>query len=195
MTQTRIRTALMDSSIKVEAREGLDKFTTRSIASECDLHDAYIYRYFIDKDDLLKKAFLREDRVLTEKIMSNAGVFEMEGLSFRERLRAMWMPAWEHLMENPDVCKFYVRYYYSVHYENDAIEEFKANNLELKRKFASLLPDGTDVEMIFQYNVDTLLHLAMKVTSGEIENTEDMPERVFHLLYSVNMAFVQQQAS
>ena len=105
------------------------------------------------------------------------------------------MPAWEHLMENPDVCKFYVRYYYSVHYENDAIEEFKANNLELKRKFASLLPDGTDVEMIFQYNVDTLLHLAMKVTSGEIENTEDMPERVFHLLYSVNMAFVQQQAS
>ena len=79
----------MDSSIKVEAREGLDKLTTRSIASECDLHDAYIYRYFIDKDDLLKKAFLREDRVLTEKIMSNAGVFEMEGLSFRERLRAM----------------------------------------------------------------------------------------------------------
>ena len=49
MTQNRIRTALMDATVKVVARDGLEKLTTRSIANECELHDTYIYRYFLDK--------------------------------------------------------------------------------------------------------------------------------------------------
>jgi len=191
MTQTRIRTALMDGAIKVVARDGLDKLTTRSIANECDLHDAYIYRYFIDKEDLLKRTFLREDKILNDKILVRFD--ELNGTaekSFKEILKAVLMPIWEHLMENEDICKFYVRYYYSVHFERDALEDFKEDNKRLRRVFKGILPEGSDAEMIFQYNMDTMLHLAMKVTTGEIEKTPDIDERVFKLLHSVTTVFL-----
>lgn len=59
MTYSKVRNQLMDGVIKVVARDGFDKLTTRSIASECGLHDTYIYRYFLDKEDLMRRAFIR----------------------------------------------------------------------------------------------------------------------------------------
>ena len=161
MTQNRIRNALMDGAIKVVARDGLEKITTRSIASECDLHDAYIYRYFIDKEDLLMMTFIREDKAMTAHIKENLENSDLKGKSIEEVLRAVVMPIWEFLMENEDVCKFYVRYYYSIHFEKDAIEEFREDNRTLRAAFEELFPKGSDLELMFHYHMDTLLSLAM----------------------------------
>lgn len=191
MTQNRIRNALMDGAIKVVARDGLEKITTRSIASECDLHDAYIYRYFIDKDDLLMRTFIREDKAMTARIKENLEKSDLKGKSIEEVLRAIVMPMWEFLMENEDVCKFYVRYYYSIHFEKDAIEEFREDNRTLRGTFEGLFPQGADLELMFHYHMDTLLNIAMKVTTDEIEKTPDIGERVFKLLYSVTKVFLK----
>lgn len=191
MTQNRIRNALMDGAIKVVARDGLEKITTRSIASECDLHDAYIYRYFIDKEDLLMKTFIREDKAMTARIKENLENSDLKGKSIEEVLRAVVMPIWEFLMENEDVCKFYVRYYYSIHFEKDAIEEFREDNRTLHAAFEELFPKGADLELMFHYHMDTLLNIAMKVTTDEIEKTPDIGERVFKLLYSVTKVFLK----
>lgn len=191
MTQNRIRNALMDGAIKVVARDGLEKITTRSIASECDLHDAYIYRYFIDKDDLLMKTFIREDKAMTARIKENLEKSDLKGKSIEEVLRAIVMPIWEFLMENEDVCKFYVRYYYSIHFEKDAIEEFREDNRTLRGIFEDLFPQGADLELMFHYHMDTLLNIAMKVATDEIEKTPDIGERVFKLLYSVTKVFLK----
>lgn len=191
MTQNRIRNALMDGAIKVVARDGLEKITTRSIASECDLHDAYIYRYFIDKDDLLMRTFIREDKAMTARIKENLEKSDLKGKSIEEVLRAIVMPIWEFLMENEDVCKFYVRYYYLIHFEKDAIEEFREDNRTLRGTFEDLFPQGADLELMFHYHMDTLLNIAMKVTTDEIEKTPDIGERVFKLLYSVTKVFLK----
>ena len=191
MTQNRIRNALMDGAIKVVARDGLEKITTRSIASECDLHDAYIYRYFIDKEDLLMKTFIREDKAMTARIKENLENSDLKGKSIEEVLRAIVMPMWDFLMENEDVCKFYVRYYYSIHFEKDAIEEFREDNRTLHAAFEELFPKGADLELMFHYHMDTLLNIAMKVTTDEIEKTPDIGERVFKLLYSVTKVFLK----
>lgn len=191
MTQNRIRNALMDGAIKVVARDGLEKITTRSIASECDLHDAYIYRYFIDKDDLLMRTFIREDKAMTARIKENLEKSDLKGKSIEEVLRTIVMPIWEFLMENEDVCKFYVRYYYSIHFEKDAIEEFREDNRTLRGTFEDLFPQGADLELMFHYHMDTLLNIAMKVTTDEIEKTPDIGERVFKLLYSVTKVFLK----
>ena len=191
MTQNRIRTALMDATVKCVARDGLDKLTTRSIASECELHDTYIYRYFIDKDDLLKRTFIREDQKMIELMLESATKVDTENLSFRENLRLLWMPAWDYLMEHPDECKFYVRYYYSVHFEKDALEEFKDNNEALKAKFRKIFFDNKEIEFLFHYNIDTMLHLTMRIATGEIENDENVREEVFELMYSVNKVYME----
>lgn len=191
MTQNRIRTALMDATVKCVARDGLDKLTTRSIASECELHDTYIYRYFIDKDDLLKRTFIREDQKMIELMLESASKVDTENLSFRENLRLLWMPAWDYLMEHPNECKFYVRYYYSVHFEKDALEEFKDNNEALKAKFRKIFFDNKEIEFLFHYNIDTMLHLTMRIATGEIENDENIRDEVFELMYSVNKVYME----
>lgn len=187
MTQNRIRTALMDAAIAVVARDGLDKLTTRSIASECDLHDTYIYRYFLDKEDLLKRAFLREDKKMVD-LMLREDFLEVES-SLRDKLYKMWMPAWEYLLEHPDNCKFYVRYYYSVHFQKDAITDFEENNRVLKRRFKEIFSKEQDIELLFHYNIDTMLLLAMRVATGELENREELKNEVFELMYSINKVY------
>jgi AcrR family transcriptional regulator len=104
----------MDATVQVVAREGLEKLTTRSIASECDLHDTYIYRYFLSKEDLLKRTFLREDKLLNDIILERMKNTDLSEMHFREKLELIWFDTWKLFVENPDRCKFYVRYYYSL---------------------------------------------------------------------------------
>lgn len=101
------------------------------------------------------------------------------------------MPMWDFLMENEDVCKFYVRYYYSIHFEKDAIEEFREDNRTLRGAFEELCPKGSDLELMFHYHMNTLLNIAMIVTIDEIEKTSNIEERVFKLLYSVTKVFLK----
>ena len=190
MTHNKIRTALMDSTVKIVARDGLDKLTTRSIASECGLHDTYIYRYFLDKEDLLMRTFLREDKALTNHMLEQIRGADLEGTHFREKLELIWIPTWRLLIENPEMCKFYVRYYYSTYFE-DATEEFRHENREIMDVFKKFFDADFDVEMLYHYNIDTMLHMAMRVAIGEMENNEELEKEVFELIYSINLVFTK----
>ena len=188
MTHNKIRTALMDATVKIVARDGLEKLTTRSIANECGLHDTYIYRYFLDKEDLLQRTFLRQDHILNELILENMKDVDVTGLHFKEKLKLVWMPAWKLLINNKDECKFYVRYYYSPYFEN-AAEEFKEDNRALMDVFKSFFDTNIDVDMLYHYNIDTLLHMAMRVATGEMDYRETLDEEIFELIYSINTIF------
>lgn len=56
-----IRQAFIQSAIRVVARVGLDKTTTKAIAADAGLNEAYIYRCFEGKEDLLRAAFHMAD--------------------------------------------------------------------------------------------------------------------------------------
>lgn len=49
--------AFIESAIRVVAREGLDKATTKAIAADAGLNEAYIYRCFESKEAMLRDAF------------------------------------------------------------------------------------------------------------------------------------------
>lgn len=53
--------AFIDGTVRVVARDGLDKTTTKAIATEAGLSEAYIYRCFESKEALLRAAFHMED--------------------------------------------------------------------------------------------------------------------------------------
>ena len=191
MTQNRIRNALMDGAVRLAAKEGIEKLTTRNIAAECDLHDAYIYRYFIDKDDLISQAFLREDRELNRRIAEGIANADMSSLTLEKSLRIVLMPIWEYLVANEDVCKFYVRYYYSIYFKKFTLKEFKTGNSRFKEAFDKMFPSNMDTEIVLLYAMDTILSMAMKVVCGEINKTSDIEERVFKLIYSIVKTFIE----
>ena len=55
------RELLIDAVVRVAAREGLDRTTTKLIAAEVPCNEVYIYRNFGSKDALLQAAFSRTD--------------------------------------------------------------------------------------------------------------------------------------
>lgn len=50
---------LLQGAVRAVARNGLENTTTRSIGAEAGIDDAYIYRYFKDKEELICRAFSR----------------------------------------------------------------------------------------------------------------------------------------
>lgn len=54
-----MRQVFIDSAVRVVARDGLEKATTKAIAAEAGLNEAYIYKCFAGKDELLSEAFYR----------------------------------------------------------------------------------------------------------------------------------------
>lgn len=53
--------AFIEGTVRVVARDGLDKTTTKAIATDAGLSEAYIYRCFESKEALLCAAFHMED--------------------------------------------------------------------------------------------------------------------------------------
>lgn len=56
-----MRQVFIDSAVRVVARDGMEKTTTKAIASEAKLNEAYIYKCFSGKDELLSAALHMED--------------------------------------------------------------------------------------------------------------------------------------
>ena len=71
MKREEISRSLIDGTIRVIAREGLDKASTKQIGRATSMNEAYIYRYFADKDDLFSKAF----DVLDEELLAKKGLY------------------------------------------------------------------------------------------------------------------------
>ena len=56
MEQREIQQTFIRSAIRVIARKGLVKATTKAIAADAGLNEAYIYKCFKGKDELLAEA-------------------------------------------------------------------------------------------------------------------------------------------
>ena len=56
-----MRQSFIDSAIRIVARDGMEKTTTKAIAAEAKLNEAYIYKCFSGKDELLSAALHMED--------------------------------------------------------------------------------------------------------------------------------------
>lgn len=68
--------AFIEGTVRVVARDGLDKTTTKAIATEAGLSEAYIYRCFESKEALLCAAFHMEDVAFAYFLKQNlVGIF------------------------------------------------------------------------------------------------------------------------
>jgi AcrR family transcriptional regulator len=75
------RRKLIDGTIQVIARQGLDGASTKLIGTTTELNEVYIYRSFKDKEDLFAKTFAFLDEELLDLAMKHIDVMykqEME---------------------------------------------------------------------------------------------------------------------
>lgn len=96
------RELLIDAVIRVAAREGLDRTTTKLIAAEVPCNEVYIYRNFGSKDALLQAAFSRTDLRFVQTVLKNLDVMDAPGQPLEQRCRALWEPVWRFCLAQPD---------------------------------------------------------------------------------------------
>lgn len=53
-----VREALLNSTVRIVAQYGLERTTTKLIAADAQINEAYIYRCYDSKDSLLQATFI-----------------------------------------------------------------------------------------------------------------------------------------
>ena len=184
MEQQDMKQAFMESAVRVVARDGMEKATTKAIAAEAKLNEAYIYKCFPSKDDLLSEAFLMEDDHFSAFLKKTLPVMRTPGLPWKMRTYILWKRSWEHILGIPNDCGFYIRYYYSASCRAHAYEEHLSYYRPLIEKVSTAFRPGTHMDMLIHQIFSTMLFFASRVLGGELENSEATTQWAFEQIYS-----------
>ena len=183
MSPQDMREKLIARTISVIATEGLDKTTTKAITTGTGINEAYIYRHFSDKKDLLSKAFDKLDEELVAKVMQHLPVMYMQELEYEMRCWVFFTSVWKFMLGNRDKCLAFIRYYYSPYFQRCSAEEHKKRYMPLVDKFKDAFREEANVWMILNHILTTMLDFAVKVFDGAVPDNDDTAEHVFRLIY------------
>lgn len=183
MKQDEIRQKLIDGTIHVIARDGLDKATTKQIGIETSTNEAYIYRCFLDKEDMFAKTFDSLDEELVSETMKHVSVMYMQDLEYELRCRIFFFAIWKFLLGNREKCLTYVRYYYSPYFAKNSIKEHKQRYVPLVSKFEDAFIEEADVWMILNHILNVMLDFSVKVHNGQMSEKDNYAEHVFRVIY------------
>ena len=184
MEQQNIKQTFIDSAVRVVARDGMEKATTKAIAAEAKLNEAYIYKCFPSKDELLSEAFQMEDVNFANLLQKTLPIMHMPGLSWKERAYILWKKSWEFILSKPADCIFYIRYYYSASCRAHAYDVHLACYKPLIERAGKAFRPGTNMDMLIHQIFSTMLFFASRVLNGELENSEATTQWAFEQIYS-----------
>ena len=179
-----VQSRLIDRTIIVIAENGLDKTTTKAIVKGTDINEAYIYRYFGDKEDLLSHVFDTLDEELVAKVMQHLTVMYMRELEYELRCRVFFEAVWKFLLGNKEKCLAFVRYYYSPYFTKYSAENHKRRYVPVVEKFKEAFKDTADVWMILNHILNVMLDFAVKAHNGQMTKEDHYVEHVFLVIYA-----------
>ena len=179
-----MRQSFIDSAIRIVARDGMEKTTTKAIAAEAKLNEAYIYKCFSGKDELLSAALHMEDENFANLLQKTLPIMHMQGFSWKERAYILWKKSWDFILKEPADCIFYIRYYYSASCRIHAYETHLACFKPLIEKASKSFKPATNMDMLIHQIFSTMLFFASRVLGGELENSEETTAWAFEQIYS-----------
>ena len=195
MKQDELRERLIDGTIQVIAREGLDKASTKLIGIETGVNEAYIYRCFKGKEDMFAKTFASLDNELVTAMTEHLPVMYDQNLDYNARCWTFFSGVWKFLLGNKDKCLTFMRYYYSPYFSKFSVQEHTKRYQPLMDTFKGAFLDEANVWMIFNHILTTMLDFAVKVFNGAVPNDEETAEHVFRLVYmSVQQYFKKKES-
>jgi AcrR family transcriptional regulator len=178
-----MRQMLIDSTIHVVATEGIHRATTKAISTHSGINEAYIYRFFADKDDMLKEAFAYLDEEMVTAIILFLPVMDMVDIDFKKRGRMFFGNFWSFLIDNQDKCSFFIKYYYSQHYDTYPADERAKAYERVVESFAPAFKKGTNVWAMLNHILDVVFCNYVKVLRNEIPADESSADMIYSFVY------------
>lgn len=165
------------------ARDGMEKATTKAVAAEAKLNEAYIYKCFSNKDELLSAALHMEDVRFANLLQKTLPVMHMPDLLWKERAYILWKRSWDFILQRPEDCAFYPRYYYSASYRAHAYERHLACFKPLIEKVSKSFKPGTNMDMLVHQIFFTMGNVKITLDETDVNNPEG--DRVTSNAYEV----------
>lgn len=184
MKNGEIRQLLIDGTIRVIARDGLEKASTKLIGTTTSINEVYIYRCFKSKEDMFTEVFSFLDDELVTKALQHIDVMYMEEFDYIIRCKIFFNSMWRFILSNHDKCVTYIRYYYSPYFRKFSAEKHKERFSPLLEKFKAAFNVESNVWMILNYILSTLLMFAVKVFDDAVPDDDDTAEHVFKIIYA-----------
>ena len=177
-------TALIESTVKVVAVDGLDKTTTKSIAKGAELNEVYIYRSFANKEDLLVKTFDVLDDELVKACLEHLPVMLKRDLLFKDRSRALFNGVWHFILSRSDRCKYYIQYFYSPYFNKFSAEKHKVRFEGVEAFMTPAFCDEADVWLLLNHMLNIVFDFAINVFNGDLPDDKATEELVFNLVFA-----------
>ena len=178
-----VRDTLIARTVAVIANEGLDKTTTKAIVAGTGINEAYIYRHFSDKEDLLAKTFEQLDSELISCVLQNLSVMQLTELDYDLRCRVYFTAVWKFMLGNREHCLAYVRYYYSPYFTKYSADNHATRYKPFIEKIRHVFKEEADVWMILNHVLNVMLDFAVKVHNNQMPKEDDYAEHVFRVIY------------
>ena len=179
-----IREALKEAAILIIAEYGLEGATTKKLTAVAKTkNEAYIYRLFDNKHDLLRKMFDMLDHELVSAFASSIDIMRDESYSREERSRMIFRRLWRFMLGDKKRCLAFIQYYYSPLFEKYSAEKHMELYMPLADRFGNMFKPGCNMWRLMNYVLDVMLTMSIKVFRGEIEDTPEVEEKTFLLIY------------
>lgn len=179
-----MREALKEAAIFIIAEYGLDRVTTKELTAVAKTrNEVYIYRLFHNKHDLLVKMFDMLDRELVCAFATSLDIMRDDDRPYEERARMMFHRLWRFMLGDRHRCLAFLQYYYSPLYVKHSADKHMELYMPLIERFGAMFKPGCNMWRLTNYMLDIMLTMAIKVFRGEIEDTPEIEEKTFLLIY------------
>jgi len=183
LKKQQMRKALIDATVYVISHYGLDKATTKLLATQAGLNEVYIYRVFKGKEDLFAKTFTELNLELSEKILTRFEIMDKKEIEIETRCAFFFWAIWNFIISNREKFTCFVQYYYSPYFKKYSFLDHRSSYGAVIERFNPAFCEGTDVWMMLNHILDVMLSFAVKVFNGEMNDSEQTAEYVFNLVY------------
>lgn len=178
-----LKNALIEGAIDVVSKKGLVGATTSAIGQRAHCNEAYIYRLFGGKRELLKATFERLDTELANCI--EYGIKKNHDSTIEEDFNKIFLLVWEFLLEKRDRTAFLIRYYHSSFYTGGYdVQRKKAYEKVLSWMSMYLKPD-CDAWWLLNQIYDLLFNTIGRIFKGEEKDELSTRNRIYGLIYYI----------
>lgn len=191
--QQAIRQKLIEGTIRIIARDGLDKATTKLIGTETATNEAYIYRCFEDKEDMFAKTFEVLDTELSDKVLENVSVMYRTDIPYETRCWTFFGTVWRFFLDEPEKSITYIRYYYSPYFDKVSLAEHTKRFQTVVSKFREAFRDEANIDMLLYHILMTMMGFSMQVFNGVVPDDDDTAEHVFRLVFAAVRQYLRKE--
>jgi AcrR family transcriptional regulator len=185
------REKIMKAALEIGAREGINAVTTRKIAKYCNIAEGTIFFHFGTIKDLLSSAFMSIDKAKAEAL-AEIGAEIFEDPDERRVTYEVWRTYLDFWLVRPLEAKYYSSFFQSTLYdyrihttkEEDGLDSYvKYRELMENRRILNAAYQVIGYFNIWQYIINTTMSFAIKITDGELEETEEVKVFIFELIF------------